>query len=213
MKGSVTFNGTAKGGLYVGLRQNNGGTWAALPNRSTTTANDGSFAFSSLADGNYQPYYDDKGEIVTSGEVNTAGVFAAEPITVSASQGSVPARNFDVYWPVNPNPTPGEAISIPRSFSWSPNPVVPSAAEYQVLVSDYNLSTNTVGEAVWSSDWLTGNSVSWNGKRGATTNNPTGTDAAAGSYVYQVKFRRSGGDYGGGNFFGQTKWIRFTLNR
>lgn len=213
LKGTVTFNGTPKNSLYIGLRQNVGGSWAALPNRSTTTASDGSYGFTSLADGNYQAYYDDQGEIVNTGEVNTAGVFASDPVTVSATQGSTPVSNFDVYWPVNPNPSPGETITIPRTFSWSPNPMVPTSTEYQVLVSEYNNLTNTVGSAVWSSGWNIGNSANWNGKRGASTNNPTGTDAGAGAYVYQVKFRRAGGEYAGGNYYGQTKWIRFTLNR
>lgn len=214
LKGKVLFNGQAQGNLYVGLRTNTGGTWAAIADRSTTTASDGTFSFSGLNDGSYQPYFNDQGQIVTSGEVNTAGVYAVDPVSVSAAQTTTPNVEFDVYWLVNPNPTPGQQLTtFPYSFGWSPNTKVPSTAEYQVLVSSFNADSNTVGTAQWSSAWMTGNSVAWNGQSGSTTNTPAGGNVANGNYVYQVKFRKQGGDYAGGNFYGQTKWIRFTIQR
>ncbi|HBN09862.1 MAG TPA: hypothetical protein DD435_14860 [Cyanobacteria bacterium UBA8530] len=205
LKGKVMFQGTGKSGLTVRLKRYDGANWATIDTTSTT-ANDGSYSFKDLANGNYQAFYDDKGEVVSAADVNTAGAYVTDPKEVSSTQGSTPTIDFDVYWPVNPNPTPNAAFNVNQSFSWAPNPNA-SGAEYQVLVADSGKS------GLWSSGWSSANSVAWNGNRGTETNSPTGTEVAGGSYFYQIKFRKAGGTYGGGNFYGQTKWIPFTFSR
>jgi hypothetical protein len=206
LKGTVKFSGTGKSGLTIGLKQKTGtDTWQRL-STTTTSGSNGAYSFKDLANGTYQALYDDGGQTVTGADVNTAGVYVTDPVDVSSTQGSTPVVDFDIYWPVNPNPAPSASFTVGQSFAWSPNTNA-SGAQYQILVA------NTGKTAQWSSAWGSGNTVTWNGKQGSETNSPAGADVAAGSYLYQIKFRKADGTFGGGNFYGQTKWIPFTLNR
>lgn len=213
LTGRVTFNNQAPPErLTVRLRNDlGGGTFSPVVGTTAQTNANGDFAFQSLSEGTYQPYWDDEGQITTDPGVNTAGVAAPDAVKVTTNQGSAPSVNFDVAWPVNPNPTVNGSISLPYNFGWAPKPNLPGAAQYQVLVTSYNPSTRLRGASVWSSAWISGNSVSWNGNQGSETNSPTGARIGAGDYVYQVKYRKSGGTFGGGNFYGQTKWIPFKV--
>ncbi|MNX15103.1 hypothetical protein D3C86_449450 [compost metagenome] len=213
LAGRVTFNNQAPPQrLTVRLRNDiGGGTFSPVVATTAQTNANGDFAFQSLGEGTYQPYWDDEGQITSDPGVNTAGIAAPDAVRVTSNQTSAPNVTFDVAWPVNPNPTVNGAISLPYSFSWAPKPNLPGSAEYQVLVTQFNKSAGTRGAAVWSSGWNSGNSVSWNGNAGTETNSPTGARSAAGDYVYQVKYRKTGGSFGGGNFFGQTKWIPFRI--
>lgn len=212
LTGRVTFNNQAPPErLTVRLRNDlGGGKFSPVVATTAQTNANGEFAFQSLAEGTYQPYWDDQGEITSDPGVNTAGIAVPDAVQVK-SGGTAPNVNFDVAWPVNPNPTVNGSVALPYSFSWAPKPNLPGSAQYQVLVKQYNAGNKTVGGDVWSSAWNSGNSVSWNGNAGTETNSPSGTKASAGDYVYQVKYRKSGGTYGGGNFFGQTKWIPFKV--
>lgn len=213
LSGRVTFNNQAPPErLTVRLRNDlGGGQFSPVVATTAQTNANGEFTFQSLSEGTYQPYWDDQGQITSDPGVNTAGVAVPDAVRVTSNQTSAPRVDFDIAWPVNPNPTVNAAVSLPYSFGWAPKPNLPGAAQYQVLVKQYNAGSKTVAGDVWSSAWNTGNSVSWNGNAGTETNAPTGAKAAAGDYVYQVKYRKSGGTYGGGNFFGQTKWIPFRV--
>lgn len=215
LSGRVTFNNQAPPQpLTVRLRTATGtNTWTPVVATTTQTDANGNFSFTSLAAGRYQPYWDDQGQVTQDPGVNTAGVAVPDPVEVTANQTSAPSTQFDVYWPINPNPTVGATISVPYTFAWAPKPNLPSGAgvEYQVFVKRYNATSSQVGSDVWSSGWGNGNSVAWNGNAGSTTNTPTGAAAGSGAYVYQVKYRKAGGTFGGGNFYGQTKWIPFNI--
>lgn len=213
LTGRVTFNNQAPPErLTVRLRNDiGGGSFTPVLATTAQTNANGDFAFQSLNEGTYQPYWDDQGQITTDPGVNTAGIAVPDAVQVKANQGTAPNVTFDVAWPVNPNPTVNANVTLPYSFSWAPKPNLPGAAQYQVFVKQFNATANTVGGDVWSSGWNSGNSVSWNGNSGTETNTPSGAKAASGNYVYQVKYRKSGGTFGGGNFFGQTKWIPFKV--
>ncbi|HBN09861.1 MAG TPA: hypothetical protein DD435_14855 [Cyanobacteria bacterium UBA8530] len=205
-KGTIKFGGETKSGLTLGLKQKSGtDTWQRLTT-TTTSASNGTYSFKDLANGSYQALYDDGGQTVTEADVNTAGIYVTDPIEVSSTQASTPVIDFDIYWPVNPNPAPNATFTVGQSFAWSSNTNA-SGAQYQILVA------NSGKTSLWSSAWGTNNTVAWNGKQGSETSTPAGTDVTAGSYLYQIKFRKAGGTFGGGNFYGQTKWIPFTLNR
>lgn len=213
LSGRVTFNNQAPPErLTIRLRNDiGGGQFSPVVATTAQTNANGEFVFQSLAEGTYQPYWDDQGQITTDPGVNTAGVTVPDPVRVASDQSTAPRVNFDVAWLVNPNPTVDASITLPYTFSWAPKPSLPGAAEYQVFVKQYNAGNRTVGGDIWSSGWNSDNAVSWNGNRGTETDSPTGARVSAGDYVYQVKYRKAGGTFGGGNFFGQTKWIPFKV--
>lgn len=212
LSGQVKFNGQAPPqALTVHLRTASGTSqWQAIFN-TTQTDSAGAFSFNNLAAGRYQPYYDDGGQISSDQGVNTAGVAVPDAVEVT-SGGTAPSVSFDIAWTVNPNPAVNATVTVPYTFAWTPKPALPGAAEYQIFVKAYTPTSQQVGNDVWSSGWDTGNSVSWNGRVGTATDTPSGAMASPGNYVYQVKYRRAGGTFGGSDFFGQTKWIPFTLS-
>lgn len=204
IKGTVKYNSAAAPNIVLNVKKYDGSAWVKDTNISATSASDGTYSFSSLADGRYQVMYDDGGLIAAS-DTNTVGTLVLEPVTVSATQSTAPVTDMDLYWLPNNVPAASASFSANDSFSWNAYSNAPATADYQVVVSDSNKS------AKWSSAWGTTRNISWNGKAGTETNSPTGTTLANGNYYYQIKFRKQGGTFGGGNFYGQTKFVPFTI--
>lgn len=203
VSGRVTFGGGNPGqALTIGLKKFDGSTYQKLAT-TTRTDNQGNYAFSdpTLSGGRYQAMYDDGGQEVTDATVNTVGAYVTEAKESPATQ------NFDVKWEFAPSITPNSTFTVGTStFGFAANPNAPGA-EYQIAVADANKSVK------WSSAWASTTSFGWNGKEGSETNSPTGVDRAAGKHYYQVKFRKAGTSFGGAGFYGQTKWVPFTLTR
>lgn len=201
--GRITFKGGNPGqALALSLKKFDGSAWQRQSNTTTTDIN-GNYTFNSLNNGRYQVFYDDQGQVVTDPQVNTVGVYVSTGVDVAS--GSTATSNFDVSWPFNPSIAPNAAFTVGTStFGFAANGNAPGA-EYQVLVGDSNKS------AVWSSAWASTTSFGWNGNRGTETNSPTGAKEGSGTHFYQVKFRKAGTVYGGDGYYGQTKWVPFTL--
>lgn len=204
LSGRVSFKGGDPGqALALSLKKFDGASWQRQ-STSTTSDTKGNFAFSSLNNGRYQVFYDDGGQVITDPLINTVGAYVSTGIDVAS--GSTANSNFDVAWPFNPSIAPNGTFTVGTStFGFAANSNTPGA-EYQVLVADSNKS------AVWSSAWGATTSFGWNGNRGSETLSPTGSKVSSGSHFYQVKFRKAGTSFGGDGFYGQTKWVPFTLN-
>jgi hypothetical protein len=205
--GKVNFNGGNTGQqLTLGLKKFDGQNWNKTGITVLTDSN-GNYTFptnSAITPGQYQVFYDDGGQVVTSASVNTDGVFVTDPQTLA--QGGTLTFNFDVYWPFNPSPAPSGTFTRGTStFGFSANPEVStSTTQYQVLVA------NAASASIWSSAWSSqAGGVQWNGNAGSGAN-PGGTAEPAGLHYYLVKFS-NGGNFGGSNYYGQTKWVPFTL--
>lgn len=184
--------------LTVGLRQQIGGTWS----RTTTTTNStnqGNFSFQGLGAGTYQVLYDDSGKVADSPQINTTGVAVSDPVTITANQTSAPQVNMDLTWSLAGfTPAPSSTVTGRNiSFTWTGKPGV-SGATYQVSVFG---SPNTGSGAIVSSSEASGTS--------ATLALPS--SVPAGTVYYVVKYWKSGGSFGGGNFYGQTKPIPITV--
>lgn len=207
VSGRVTFNGGNPGqALTLGLKKFDGSAWQKL-NRTTTTDNSGNYAFTGtdLTAGRYQVFYDDQGSVVTDPTTNTVGIYnsAGSEVTAAASA----TIGFDVGWAFSPSITPNSTFSIGTStFGFAANSNAPGA-EYQIAVGDAAKSVK------WSSAWASTTSFAWNGNEGSETNTPTGTARPEGAHFYLVKFRKAGTTFGGEGFYGQTKWVPFTLDR
>ncbi|MBO9539403.1 hypothetical protein J7643_02285 [bacterium] len=203
VSGRVTFGGGNPGqDLTIGLKKFDGSAYQKL-SQTTKTDTSGNYAFTdtSLTSGKYQAFYDDGGQEVTDATVNTVGVY------VSEAKDSPATINFDVQWAFSPSVTPNAVFTVGTStFGFAANTHAPGA-EYQVAVADANKSVK------WSSAWANTTSFSWNGKEGSETNTPTGADRPTGKHYYQIKFRKAGTTFGGAGFYGQTKWVPFTLAR
>ncbi|HEY9898289.1 MAG TPA: hypothetical protein V6D00_03825 [Pantanalinema sp.] len=203
VSGRITFGAADPGQeLTVGLKKFDGSAYQKLT-QTTKTSNAGNYAFTdtTLSSGKYQAFYDDGGQEVTDATVNTVGAY------VSEAKDSPATINFDVKWAFSPSIAPNSTFTAGTStFGFAANSNA-SGAEYQVAVADGNKSVK------WSSAWASTTSFSWNGKEGSETNTPTGADRAAGKHYYQIKFRKAGTTFGGAGFYGQTKWVPFTLAR
>lgn len=207
ISGRITFNGGNPGqALTLGLKKFDGSAWQKL-SRTTTTDNSGNYSFTGtdITAGRYQVFYDDQGTTVTDPTVNTVGIYNSQGADVTS--GASASIGFDVGWTFSPSIAPNATFTVGTStFGFAANTNAPGA-EYQVAVGDANKSVR------WSSAWATTTSFSWNGKEGSETNAPTGADRPAGAHFYLIKFRKAGTAFGGDGFYGQTKWVPFTLAR
>ncbi|HEY9854376.1 MAG TPA: hypothetical protein V6D05_01475 [Stenomitos sp.] len=209
IRGRVTHLGKDPGqALTLALKRFDGSVYQKI-GTSTKSDNAGNYGFSSLTPGKYQVFYDDGGEIVTAADVNTVGAYVDASVqVVDVGSGASATSNFDVGWDLSPTIKPNDTYRVGSAdrFSFSSKYGV-SNLEYQILVADSNRSS------VWSSAWGSTTSFAWNGNRGDTTNSPSTTYGGTGSHYYQVKFRKIGTVFGKDGYYGQTKWIPFTLAR
>lgn len=209
LRGRVTHLGQDPGqALTLALKRYDGSVYQKI-GTSTKSDNQGNYAFSGLNPGKYQVFYDDGGEVVTAADVNTVGAYVDASVQViEVGSGGAATSNFDVGWDLSPTIGPNDTYRIGSAdrFSFS-SKYGASGIEYQILVSDSNKSS------VWSSAWASTTSFAWNGNRGDTTNSPTTAYGGTGSHFYQVKFRKVGTVFGKDGYYGQTKWIPFTVAR
>lgn len=186
--------------LTVRLRQQVGGNWSRIETNTTSDAS-GNYSFTGLPAGTYQILYDDSGTVAATDSINTSGIVVSDPVTVQANQTSAPQVSMDLAWDLaafTPDPS-SQVTSRNVNFSWTAKPGF-SGATYQVSVFG---SQNTGGGAIVSSTAGTG-----------TTASVTLPDTVADNTTvyYVVKYWKAGGDFGGGNYYGQTKPIPITLN-
>ncbi|HEY9900711.1 MAG TPA: hypothetical protein V6D00_16145 [Pantanalinema sp.] len=209
INGRVTHLGKDPGQeLTLSLKRFDGSSFQRL-GTSTRSDRQGQYAFSGLSAGKYQVFYDDQGEVVDAADVNTVGAYvdASVQVVEIGANGSA-TSNFDVGWQLSPTIKPNDALRVGGSdrFSFS-SKYGDSDAEYQVLVAD------GAKRSVWSSAWTKSTSFAWNGNGGSETNSPTQAYAGTGAHFYQVKFRKAATTFGGDGYYGQTKWIPFSVTR
>lgn len=209
LRGRITHLGKDPGqALTLALKRFDGSTYQKI-GTSTKSDNQGNYAFASLTPGKYQVFYDDGGEVVQAADVNTVGAYVDASVqVVEVGSGGSATSNFDVGWDLSPTIKPNDTYRIGGAdrFSFS-SKYGTSGIEYQILVADSNKS------AVWSSAWGGTTSFSWNGNRGDSTNSPSQSYGGTGSHFYQVKFRKAGTVFGKEGYYGQTKWIPFSVAR
>lgn len=185
--------------LTVRLRQQVGGNWSRIETNTTSDAK-GNYSFTGLPAGTYQILYDDSGTEAATDSINTSGIVVSDPVTVAANQTSAPQVNMDLAWDMAAfTPDPSSTVSNRTvSFSWSDKPGF-TGEVYQVSVFG---SASTGGGAIVSSAETTGTSTSVTIPNSVTS----GTKV-----YYVVKFWKPGGSFGGGNYYGQTKPVPFTV--
>lgn len=209
IRGRVSHLGKDPGqALALSLKRYDGANYTKI-GTSTKSDNQGNYAFASLTPGKYQVFYDDGGEVVEAADVNTVGAYVDASVqVVEVGSGGSATSNFDIGWELSPTIRPNDTYRVGSAdrFSFS-SKYATSGIEYQVLVADSSKSS------VWSSAWTNSTSFSWNGNRGDSTNSPTTSYGGVGSHYYQVKFRKTGTVFGKEGYYGQTKWIPFTVAR
>ena len=169
------------------------------------------FQFKNVTDGkSYQVISDYSGPAATDKQsLNMIDVYVAEPATASAAATSANVK-FDLEWEVNPG-VDFNSNQTGANIVFSHNGIQNLDAEYQIQVVDTGNST------VFSSAWKKGTSTTWNRKLRngsvdpAETDSPTGANVTPGDYSYRIKFRKTGGTYGGKNFYGETQAIPFKI--
>lgn len=208
ISGRATFDNKDPGNsLLLGLKRYDGAKYAKLVNQASTD-NTGKYGFAGLTDGKYQVFYDDQGQDVTDPTVNTVGVYNTEAVTIASGSANTAtvSVNFDVAWPFAPTIKPNDTFTVPSTFGFTGIPAH-TDAEYQILVADANKA------AVWSSVFGTSKTITWNGKRGSEIATPTTNYTGVGRHYYLIKFRKPGTTWGNEGYYGQTKWVPFTVAR
>lgn len=212
IKGIVTHNTTPQANIDLGIKKYDGASYQKQTGITAKSAENGTYTFTNLADGKYQPMYDDNGQFAQATS-NTVGAIVLDPVDVSATQSTAPVSNFELYWLPNSSYAPNATMSMFINGAYdakitfdAPLFVGTQATEYQILFAQRTAS-ESVGTSVWSSAWTETKEIHWNGK------NTSANDVAAGIYAYQIKFRKKGGEYLGGNYYGQTKWYPVTITR
>ncbi len=203
LQGRLTFalnSGSNPGQpLTVRLRSRATGSSAnfAVTDKTTQTDNNGNYSFTGLSAADYQVYYDDEGKVAAT-TFNTAGVAAADPVAVTSTQTAAQQVNLELAWDfTSAVPAPNATVTAGSqvNFDW-PEKNGASGAVYQVTIFS---TSNTQSGALQTFP-----------AEGAAATQATVTlnnQVTAGTRYYVVKYWKSGGTFGGPNFYGQTKPI------
>ncbi len=154
----------------------------------------GYFYFKDVAAGDYQFIWDDGGEEVKTGDVNTAGIFVGDPVTSPPTQFTTPQQTLDLKWEPKPSPAPGAEVTKGTATAFTFNAIPNLDATYQIAIFNSAKSAQTP-----------------KAEGAASPLNVDTSSLAAGDYYYQIKFIKKGGTFGGKNFYGLTKYIAFKL--
>lgn len=192
LTGRFTFGGNPPPQQLQAQYKKSGASARETP--KATTDSGGYFYFKDVAAGDYQLIWDDGGEEVKSGDVNTAGLYVSDPVTSPPASLATPQVTMDLKWEPKASPGPGGEATKGTATSFTFNAFPNLDATYQISIFNTSRQAQTPT---------------------ATANaSPIAVDTSsltAGSYLYQIKFFKKGGTFGGKNFYGSTKYIGFTL--
>lgn len=149
----------------------------------------GDFLFHDLATASYQVTCD----TYAFSEPVVARYLASDPILVEASQSVIPKMGMEIAWNMTKAEPPANTDLPGRNvtFSWPPKPgvvnpvysVVLRSGEYGSVLTTTATSSNTVAMMAIPSS------------------------VPAGTYYYFVQYWKSGGTYGGMNYYGESRGI------
>lgn len=192
LTGRFTFGGNSPPQLLTAQYKKAGA--GSRETARATTDTGGHFFFEDVPAGDYQFIWDDGGDEVKTGDVNTMGIFVSDPVTSPPGSLTAPQRTMDLRWEPRPRPGPGgEAIKgTSTAFTFETVPYLDATYQISIFNASRQAQTPT-----------------------ATANaSPISLDTSslsAGSYVYMIKFFKKGDTFGGKNFYGATKYISFSL--
>ena len=192
LTGRFTFGGNSPPSVLTAQYKAAGGARTTV---TATSDSGGYFYFKDVSPGDYQIIWDDGGEEVRTGDVNTVGIYVGDPVSSPPTQLATPQQTLDLKWAPRPVPAPGAEVTRGTATAFTFTGIANLDATYQISL--FSLAKYAVGPATAT---------------GSTSPISIDTSAlAAGSYYYMIKFFKKGGTFGGRNFYGMTKYIAFAL--
>jgi hypothetical protein len=198
LTGRFTFGGNSPPqALEAGYKEPGG----SRSTEKATSDGQGYFSFAGATDGKeYQVIWDDQGQEASDDKVNTIGVYVSDAVTAKKPPASTtnPQVQLDLKWePLtgsDASPKPAASVTKSASTKFTFATITNLGATYQISL--------------------------FNSTKGAVTPTASGTTSpltvdtsslAAGDYYYQIKFFKTGGTFGGKNFYGSTKYVKIKL--
>lgn len=166
--------------------------------KNVMSDNDGRASFTELVDGDYQMVFDDKSQTATT-DSKMVGILVTDPTTLQSGQASPSILTSELAWDFSSGASPATNATVSAGNVTFSFPSKPGFEQLTYQVTVFSSQDTSYGAIVSSvPDTAAASSVFI----------PVGS---AGIRYYVVKFWKTGGSFGGGNPYGQTKPIPFIV--